>query len=201
MKALLFDVYGVLIPEASPEVSQPMVAASGIAPELFWEAYWAERPDYDAGLSGREYWQRVERRVGQPISDIDAVIAQDVATNRDWIPAMRSYLTTLFDAGVRTGLLSNNIIELVDDLEASYPDFLTRFHTRVWSCQVGLAKPDPRIFDLAIAKMGVPASDILYIDDRRENVMVATTRGMLGHVFTSLDTLRPIVAAHLDDAA
>ncbi len=36
----------------------------------------------------------------------------------------------------------------------------------VLSCEVGVAKPDPRIFEIALDRLGVAAADTLFVDDQ-----------------------------------
>ena len=46
------------------------------------------------------------------------------------------------------------------------------------SCRVGLAKPDPKIFERAISVLGVKGSEILYIDDNEEYFKAVKKLGM-----------------------
>jgi putative hydrolase of the HAD superfamily len=48
----------------------------------------------------------------------------------------------------------------------------------VSSARVGLAKPDPRIFELAAERAGVPPARCLFVDDTAENVEAAAALGM-----------------------
>ncbi|GAA3825174.1 HAD family hydrolase [Streptomyces phyllanthi] len=52
------------------------------------------------------------------------------------------------------------------------------------SARVGLAKPDPRILELAAARAGVPADRCLFVDDTLENVEAAAALGMRPVHFT-----------------
>jgi haloacid dehalogenase-like hydrolase len=38
------------------------------------------------------------------------------------------------------------------------------------SCEVGLAKPDPAIYELCLSRLGVTARGALFVDDRIENL-------------------------------
>ncbi|GAA2802171.1 HAD family phosphatase [Nonomuraea dietziae] len=59
----------------------------------------------------------------------------------------------------------------------------------VSSARVGLAKPDPRIYELAAQVAGVAPSRCLFIDDRLENVEAARALGMIGIHFTEAGDL------------
>jgi len=48
----------------------------------------------------------------------------------------------------------------------------------LYSCEEGVAKPDPRAFVRAIARCPVDAPRVRYLDDRPENVQVARDAGL-----------------------
>jgi putative hydrolase of the HAD superfamily len=50
----------------------------------------------------------------------------------------------------------------------------------VSSARVGVAKPDPLIYEIAAARAGVAAQRCLFVDDREENVEAAVAFGMTG---------------------
>jgi putative hydrolase of the HAD superfamily len=63
----------------------------------------------------------------------------------------------------------------------------------ILSCEVGVAKPDPGMYRLALARMAVAPPDALFIDDDAEHVDVARGLGMAGHVHRSArDTIASI---------
>ncbi|MGH0031264.1 MAG: HAD family hydrolase [Myxococcota bacterium] len=80
----------------------------------------------------------------------------------------------------RTGLVTNNAREFRDTWRPLLPlDEL--FDTVVDSSEVGLRKPDPRIFELALARVGdVPAERAVFLDDFEGNVAAAERVGMTG---------------------
>jgi len=57
-------------------------------------------------------------------------------------------------------------------------DFIRLFDEYILSHEVKLAKPDPRIFQLAIEKAGCHAEEILYIDDGLNNINTAKQLGI-----------------------
>ena len=63
----------------------------------------------------------------------------------------------------------------------------------VLSCEVGYAKPDPRIYLAALRRVGTRPARTLFIDDTPGHVAAARSLGMAGHVHTSTsDTLARI---------
>lgn len=53
------------------------------------------------------------------------------------------------------------------------------------SYEVRVMKPEPAFYDALLERSGVPAENILFIDDLAENIEGAVTAGMIGHQFTS----------------
>ena len=59
------------------------------------------------------------------------------------------------------------------------------FDHLVFSYEVGLLKPDPKIFEHAIAASNRPAEALFFTDDREENIVAAAALGMHAHQFVS----------------
>jgi putative hydrolase of the HAD superfamily len=53
-----------------------------------------------------------------------------------------------------------------------------RFDVVVLSDQVGLRKPDPRIFELTAERLGLPAAECVFADDTEDNLPPAQELGM-----------------------
>jgi putative hydrolase of the HAD superfamily len=79
-------------------------------------------------------------------------------------------------AGLKTGLLSNSWGRSLYPLERL--DAL--FDVRILSSDVGLRKPDPRIFEVMVDRLAVRAEECIYVDDHPGHVQVAAGRGMAG---------------------
>ncbi|MEM6683065.1 MAG: HAD family phosphatase [Pseudomonadota bacterium] len=75
-------------------------------------------------------------------------------------------------------------------------EFMTLFRDVLVSGDVGLKKPDPRIFALAADRFNVAPGRTLFIDDRRENCDAAAALGFQCHHFTTPSRLRD----HLTEA-
>jgi len=79
--------------------------------------------------------------------------------------------------GYRTALITNNVAEFADGWRAMIPvDDLFEFV--VDSSQVGMRKPDPRIFRMALDRLGVAADEAVFLDDARGNIDAARALGM-----------------------
>ena len=82
--------------------------------------------------------------------------------------------------GYRTALITNNVLEFRDFWRPMLPlDEL--FDVVIDSSEVGMRKPDPRIFQLALDLLGgVEPSRAVFLDDYLGNVMAAEAMGLRG---------------------
>lgn len=91
--------------------------------------------------------------------------------------------------GVRTALLSNA------DGGAGRGRLTGHFDAFVFSGEVGIAKPDPRVFRLTAERLDLPVATCVMVDDSRANIDGATAAGMVGVHHTSMtDTLAELSA-------
>lgn len=80
--------------------------------------------------------------------------------------------------------LSNTNTLHVEWMKRSIPS-LEAFHDWVASCDVGVRKPDPRIYQLALDRAGVRAQRAVYVDDRPELVEAGKMLGLKAIRFES----------------
>lgn len=78
--------------------------------------------------------------------------------------AMHDFVDEVRAAGFKTAAVSNNVREWQPWWDAAMPP-LDRFDTCVFSCQVGLRKPNPAIYELALERLGVAPEAALFLDD------------------------------------
>jgi putative hydrolase of the HAD superfamily len=85
--------------------------------------------------------------------------------------AMRNAVRELHASGVKTALVSNSW------RPADY-DGLDMFDVVVLSQEIGIRKPDPRIYEIALERLGVAAEDCVFVDDLGGNLKPALQLGM-----------------------
>lgn len=75
---------------------------------------------------------------------------------------------------IGTGLITVCSEDVVD----VWPEtpFCGLFDTEVFSCSCGLSKPDPRIYGLALEKLGVESSDSLFVGDGANDELAGAER-------------------------
>lgn len=76
--------------------------------------------------------------------------------------------------------------------------FLADFDGVICSGQEGILKPDPRIYHLLYDRYGLNPAELLFIDDRRENIEAGEKTGMRGVVFTNPSDLAHTLGEYFD---
>ena len=106
--------------------------------------------------------------------------------------AMIDLVRRLRGAGLKTGVLTNNVREFRDGWRDALPlDDL--FDDVVDSHEVGLRKPNPAIYELAATRLSTAPERVIFLDDVMSNVEAANRIGMTG-VFVDVDATSAIEA-------
>ncbi|MGH7317723.1 MAG: HAD-IA family hydrolase, partial [Candidatus Rokuibacteriota bacterium] len=125
--------------------------------------------------------------------DLAWLIASDVASWSVYHDEVWALTAEFRAAGGRTAFLSNSGPEVMARVRADHP-LEARFDAVVISCEVGLAKPDPRIFRLCLERLALPAATALFVDDRADNVEAAARLGLQTFQFEGPDALERLRA-------
>ncbi|MDN6332315.1 MAG: HAD family phosphatase [Micrococcaceae bacterium] len=139
--------------------------------------YWAHRHSFDAGaLDSPSYWSAVLERPVEP-AEAENLDRLDTALWSHPDPRTREVLRSLESRGASMAVLSNMPARMSQIFEAE--GWWTGYFAHlIFSGPLRLAKPDPRIYEHALATMGAEASDVVFIDDKRENIDAAAALGL-----------------------
>jgi putative hydrolase of the HAD superfamily len=195
IRAVIFD-YGMVISNpADPAAHERMVAVSGLTSEVLDRFYWQHRHNYDLGMKGRVFWQKVASDAGTSFTpqQIDDLIEADVLMWTSLNEQMLDWVIALQNAGIRTAILSNMVWEIMIYMRQEF-GWLSHFQHHTWSCELGIGKPDPAIYIHTCEKLDVNPSEALFIDDKAENIAAAKELGMHAIRFSSVDQLRQDLA-------
>lgn len=131
-----------------------------------------------------------------------AVVEETAAAHPDWAPEIQRWhddwhhmaapaiphsvllLRRLRLRGCAVFALSNFGIETFEIAKPLYP-FLTEFDRSYISGHMGVTKPDPEIYAMVEADCGLKPENLLFTDDRADNIAAAQARGWQTHLFTS----------------
>ena len=189
MSALLFDLYGVLLKERTDAGRRRVELAVG-GDAGIWPVYEDLRPAYDSGDVGDErFWRQLQVRAGLAPFDIVEAVEADWATLMAEDPDMVALVLSLIDAGVCCGILSNVPAGLAGRARKQHGWF-QRFDAVTMSCDIGLIKPDPRAFAVALDAMGATAKETVFFDADPVNVKAAEEFGLRAVLFTGPASVR-----------
>jgi putative hydrolase of the HAD superfamily len=183
MTWLLCDYGEVLALAPSAADRDTLESEAGTGGPGFWAAYWQHRPAYDrADIGTARYWTQVLGHAPgaarlHRIAELDTIM---------WSRPNQASLTAAANGagrGVKLALLSNAPARLAGQLDRL--PWLAPFSPRIFSGNVGMVKPEPGIYALALEALGAAPQDVTFIDDRLENVLAARSAGMRATLFTS----------------
>jgi HAD superfamily hydrolase (TIGR01509 family) len=125
------------------------------------------------------HWASVMKKLRLPASEAGAIreefFAGDVL-DRNLINFIRS-----LRGRYKTGMISNAWNDLRGFIEKE--KFDDAFDAMIISAEVGVVKPDARIFQVALEQLQVQAEDAMFVDDFVENVDGCEEVGMTGFHF------------------
>ena len=84
---------------------------------------------------------------------------------------------------------TDNVQERTEAIEARF-HFLQLFEGGIFSHKVGVRKPDPKIYELALQVVGKPAKEVVFIDDKPTALEPARQLGMQTIHFTDAAAVR-----------
>jgi HAD superfamily hydrolase (TIGR01509 family) len=111
------------------------------------------------------------------------------------MPASIALLEELKTRSVPLFALSNWNADTFERTRSLFP-FLGGFDGLVISGAVGRAKPDPGIYRHLLDVCALPPEEILFVDDRVENVEAGRALGIRGHLFEGPEALRRELTEH-----
>jgi 2-haloacid dehalogenase len=191
LNAVLFDLGGVLIDWNPRYLYAPLFGARSAEMEDFLARVCA--PDWNHSMdAGRPFAEAVAERQ-QLFPEHAGLIAlwKDGWEQmlRDAIHDTVAVLAELRERGHRLVALTNWSAETFPVARARFA-FLQWFEDIVVSGEVRLAKPDPRIFQLAIERNHLDPARTLFIDDSQVNVEAARGAGLHAVHFRGAGPLR-----------
>lgn len=194
IKALLFDIGGVLVKTQLDVFYQVGSLLFGCS-EQDLETHIAsmvkelERGEVDCYAVWEELGDLLEaqgRSRPEP-ERIDEIWAQTIRATLEIDQEMVRFCTELKGL-LPMGALSNTIADHASHLRGL--GLYSLFNPCVLSCEVGLRKPERRIYRLASELLNTPPENCLFIDDLSVNIKAAKAAKMQTHLFTDRNSLK-----------
>jgi len=176
-KVVVFDLGKVLLDFDYTIAAQKLAAQSEVTADAI-KAFIDASPllvDYEKGLVSRDvFFQTVRDQSGYRGSAAEfyalfADIFTPIQEMVDWQQRLRA-------AGWRTYIFSNTNDLAIEHIRARFP-FFNHFDGYVLSYEHGFMKPEPQLYERVETMTGCRNAQILYFDDRTENVEAGRARG------------------------
>jgi putative hydrolase of the HAD superfamily len=204
VRAVVFDYGNVLSLEQTLEDMKGMALVCGIPHGRFLELYWKLRPPYDRGdIDGPAYWtavgqqERGRHELALSRDQIATLIQLDSESITRPNRGAVQWAELLHHEGFPLSLLSNMPPELSRHVTKSFPS-LSTFEYLIYSCDYGSIKPELAIYRNCLELLKVDPQDILYLDDRAENVEAAAGLGMNSVLFGTVEKTASRVESRFD---
>lgn len=179
IKAVVFDYGGVLMHFKNGYPTQFISDSFGAS---FEEVRSELKKSFHRSLTTgaqneEEYWQNFATKL-------------QVSCPKNWIQMLQHYYhdeteynsellkvcASLRSEGYLVGILSNQIASLAKTFHEDHR--FDSFDPVIISCEVKAAKPDPAIYMILLKKISLKPEEILFIDDKKENLRVAERLGI-----------------------
>jgi HAD superfamily hydrolase (TIGR01509 family) len=178
-RALLFDFYGVLFPARFAAWVNEHAKDQRQRDHFFEMANASDRGEQPK----REFYAELGRLSGTSLGSVEYALHH----NQQPLPGMLELLRSLAEP-YTVGILSNSDARIVRDLLDAF-DVSRLLSAVVLSTEVGMIKPEPGIFQLALTQLGTAAAECVFIDDTVSHVAAAERYGLRGVVFTTKEAL------------
>jgi epoxide hydrolase-like predicted phosphatase len=178
IRAVVFDVGGVLKLPLDTDWNQKWNARLNLQPEELWARLHAVGCNGILGTCTAAEWLDGLRQVtGVDQAQIDEYMADLWA---DYLGRHNAELSAYFGSlrpRFQTAILSNSFLGAREKEQAAYGfedlcDFI------IYSHEVGIAKPDPRIFALTCERLKLAPSEVIFVDDVEAYVAAARALGI-----------------------
>jgi putative hydrolase of the HAD superfamily len=196
---IIFDLGGVLIEWDPEEIIRKFTGDQELGALLLRSVFnhpdWAEK---DRGrYANAELIPRFAQRTGLSQTELESLM-RTVLDSLVLMPDSLLLMDELISRGYPLYCLSNMPVEHYEHLRAKY-NFWGKFNGLVISGLVKMVKPEPKIYQYLLKEFQLPASTCVFIDDSPINIEVAQKVGMMGIVFTDVQSCRQSLNALLKD--
>jgi epoxide hydrolase-like predicted phosphatase len=187
IKAVFFDLGGVIVRTEFQAPRQQLADRLGMDYEDLSKIVF----DSDSGLKASmgeiiadDHWASIVQRLKRPASELsrirDEFFAGDII-DRTLVEYIRS-----LRGKYKTGLISNAWSDLRDFVVRE--KFDDAFDKMIISSEVGVMKPEPKIFQIALEQFGMKPKEAIFVDDFYINIEGCEKVGMKGIYFKDAES-------------
>jgi epoxide hydrolase-like predicted phosphatase len=203
IQAIIFDWGGVLIEDPAPALFKYCANALGVSEEHYLIAFNICLNDFQTGrVTEQQFWMNMtdhlnarlgeaSRRSRVPMPKAKSLWSDAFAAA--YVPRREIFALAarLRKAGCKIAILSNTEKPAVELIHKQKYDV---FDVEVFSCLEGTAKPGRKIYEIALDRLGTPANQTLFIDDRQDFIDGAKQAGLQTILFKDVKQLKTDLA-------
>jgi epoxide hydrolase-like predicted phosphatase len=213
IKAVIFDWGGVLIDDPLPGLMQYCADALGVSCEDYIKAHNKFAGDFTRGeICEKTFWDKVCGALGKPVPKTTSLWGNAFRAAYRPRADMFSLVLSLHKAGYKTAFLSNTEVSSVEFFLSSFAGLrrtdttekdqlkynqnygkafalTSMFDVLVFSCDEGTVKPERKIYEIAVERLGSRPEQTLFIDDKQEFINAARKIGLNTILFSNIKQL------------
>ena len=178
IKAIVFDIGGVLEITPNLGVDEKWEKLLNRKPDEFNELL---RDVWRGGSLGSISIEQVHQQIGERLGLTESVVNEYMADVwKEYLGTLNVELAEYFRSlrsRYQTAIISNSFVG-AREKEAEHYRFDTLCDFIIYSHEVGLSKPDLRIFELACERLGLQPHEVIFVDDHTEVYASAQQMGM-----------------------
>ena len=188
IESVIFDWGGVLIDDPRPELLRYCSEAFGVPLEDYTPVHDSFLDEFHRGkISEERFWQQITGKLGKPMPPARSQWYE--AFRSAYVPKQEMFrlASSLHGKGYKTALLSNTELPAVRFFhEQGY----NMFDLLVFSCVERVMKPERRIYEITLERLGSKAGQAVFIDDRQDYIRGAEDVGLNTILFQSIDQVK-----------
>ena len=192
IKAVIFDYGQVISLPQDPAAIDRMAEIAGVERGRFESTLWALRDEYDRGtIDARGYYSRVfsELSIDIDMNRIDEIIETDFNSWKNINVETATLMEDVKKAGYTVGILSNMPHDFLAWARKTLPVFSLP-QVGLFSCEVNLVKPEEAIYQKLLSMLGFKAEEVVFFDDKIENVKSAGALGIRALLWKDAENAR-----------
>ncbi len=189
IKTIIFDLGGVYFTDGTKRaidiISQKWNLDSTLVSDVFKGKIGTAYRENQ--ITHEEFWKQAKETLGieAPMEELAKIWLDGYVP----IEGTVNIIKELKANGYEILYLSDNVQERIDYIEEKY-HFLQYFKSGVFSHIVGVRKPNPKIYQLALEESSNPSENCVYIDDKPNLLEEAKKLGMETIAFVNPDETR-----------
>lgn len=187
-KAVGFDYSGVIAGMPGSEFNKKVIALLGVTQDTFHDVYFKFNHLINNNiLSRKDFWKKITEELDVPEKYDNVIKFIEELPQHELNEQVLNLVDILKASGYKVGLLSNNDIAAANRFQET--GLSKHFDAVVVSAEIGYSKPHPKAFEIFIERLGVTASELIYIDDTEKSLVNAKAIGFQPILFTDYESL------------